>query len=192
MALGFLAAAAAIYLASPFWALYRLHEAVQRGDVATLAAAVDWDAVREGLKEDICDEITGEPEPQHDAKPRVQTISHADALPAFGASFVAGMASNMVDQVVTPEGLANALRQRAPGPGDIAHGTAAEASPFAMVGIGWSFFDGPTSFNARLRASGETPDDPPVVLHMELVRGAWRLTRVTLPPSLLTQVQSHT
>jgi hypothetical protein len=76
------------YAAYPYVTLYRLGHAIHTGDAATLRTLVDWSAVREGIKEDICDNVADDP--QSEGK-----------LPAFGASFVRGIASNAVDQRVT-------------------------------------------------------------------------------------------
>ena len=71
------------------------------GDAQTLAADIEWDGVREGLKEDIADGITGQP--------GSSTAVASDALPAFGSGFVRSMAGNMVDETVTPEHLATSF-----------------------------------------------------------------------------------
>jgi hypothetical protein len=43
------------YLGYPYVTLYRIDTAVRRSDAAALRSLVDWYAVREGLREDICD-----------------------------------------------------------------------------------------------------------------------------------------
>jgi hypothetical protein len=58
--------------------------------------------LREGLKQDIADGITGEP----GQTLQVNATSNDD-LPPFGSGFVTNMAGAMVDQTVTPQHLAN-------------------------------------------------------------------------------------
>src|ERR1700733_6112727 len=72
------------YGAYPYVTLYRLSHAIHSGDATTLQALVDWPAVREGIKEDICDSVADEPD----------VTAHDGKLPAFGASFVRGVAAN--------------------------------------------------------------------------------------------------
>ena len=159
------------YVASPYVALYRLGTAAQRGDVGTLAAAIDWDAVREGLKEDICDTVL------EDASPRVRSASAQAVLPPFGASFFAGIAAKVVDDTVTPDGLVAMLHHDAP-----------DATARPAAGFGWSFFDGPSSFTARLVTA---PGTAPILLHLRFRAGHWRVIRADLPPSMLSGMQAH-
>jgi hypothetical protein len=66
------------YLGYPYATLYRLDTAMRRSDASTLRSLVDWYAVREGLKEDICDMVLDEPA---SARP-------SNELAPFGAGFV--------------------------------------------------------------------------------------------------------
>ena len=81
---------AVAYVAYPYVTLYRLGSAIQRADAATLESLVDWPAVREGIKEDVCDLASDDPIPKT-----------GGALPPFGASFRRGIASSAIDQAVT-------------------------------------------------------------------------------------------
>ncbi len=99
--LGALLAVGCIYAAYPYVTLYRLGQAIRHGDAASLETMVDWPSVREGIKEDICDPVIDQPQQaQSDGK-----------LPAFGAGFVRGIATNAVDKRVTPEALVAAAQQ---------------------------------------------------------------------------------
>ena len=53
--IGALLVIALAYVIYPYATLYRLGLAIRHGDAATLESMVDWYAVREGIKEDICD-----------------------------------------------------------------------------------------------------------------------------------------
>lgn len=157
------------YVAYPYVTLYRLGSAIRHGDGPTLETLVDWPAVREGIKEDICDLVIDE---TPEAKAGGQ-------LPPFGAGFMRGIAANAVDARVTPQGLVA-----------VAHNPAAKpANRGANVHVGWAFFAGPTGFVVDLRA----PDlDSPVHLQMDLRHGVWQVTRVWLPPELLGQTNART
>ncbi|HEX3994533.1 MAG TPA: DUF2939 domain-containing protein [Acetobacteraceae bacterium] len=149
------------YVAYPYLALYRLGSAVKSADAATLEALVDWPAVREGIKEDVCDLAAENSSPTAGAN-----------LPPFGASFVRGITSASIDQTVTPQAL---LAVAASEP---AHPTPRGAD----IHINWAFFDSPTTFMVSLQSPGQAD---PIKLEMDLRHGAWRVYRVWLPADLL-------
>jgi hypothetical protein len=146
------------YAAFPYVTLYRLGLAIRSADAATIDSLVDWPAVREGIKEDVCDLGTNDP----------VTTSGGD-LPPFGASFVRGITSNTIDQTVT----AQALLAASPRP---------RSMRGAHVHVNWAFFDSPTTFMVSLRSRGQAE---PIRLEMDLRHGEWRVHRVWLPAELL-------
>ena len=153
------------YVAYPYMTLYRLGSAIQSADASTLESLVDWPAVREGIKEDVCDLGTEAP-----------ASTTTASLPPFGASFVRGIASNSIDKSVTPQALLAAATTTVP-----ANQPAREPKG-ADVHVSWAFFDSPTTFLVSLRARGQTD---PIKLEMDLRNGAWRVQRVWLPPEML-------
>jgi hypothetical protein len=157
------------YAAYPYVTLYRLGNAIHTGDAATLQTLVDWPAVREGIKEDICDNVADDP----------VVTSSGGKLPAFGASFVRGIASNAVDQQVTAEGLVGMTHYHAGG----------AATHGAAVQLNWAFFQDPTDFIVSLDASGQLE---PIKLQMSLRDATWQVTRIWLPPTLLDQPNTPT
>ena len=152
------------YIAYPYLTLFRLGQAIRSGDSATLQKLVDWPAVREGIKEDVCDMVL-------DA-PTQASAGQADAtLPPFGASFVRGIASSSIDRSVTAEGLVAAASTSAP-----RHAQGAD------IRVNWAFFEDPAVFAISLSAPGQSE---PIKLQLELRHGTWQVRRVWLPPSLL-------
>ena len=146
----------------PYVALYELGQAVRQGDAVRLETMVDWASVREGIKEDICDQVVEQPEP----------AQKSGQLPPFGAGFVRGIATNTVDKRVTPEALVAATQQ--PDPKSLAKSDG--------VRVNWAFFVSPSAFMVDLG----TPDNlAPIRLQMDLRDGAWHVTRVWLPPDML-------
>jgi hypothetical protein len=163
------------YMASPFVTLWQLSQAARTGDIGALSARMDWDKVRNGLKQDIEDGIAGQP-----MQPQPATVQAAaasdDDLPPFGSSFVRHMAGNIVDRAVSPERLAAALSSgHGPGP-------ALESA----------FFTSPTSFEVALRPASEHPGQPPVRLKLRLEESGWKVTRVWVPQAVLQVADSHT
>ncbi len=147
------------YLCYPYATLYWLSAAVHAADAKALTPLVDWYAVREGFKEDICDLVLDE---SSGTRP-------GNELPPFGESFVRAIASNTVDQSVTPEAVVMMARSAAEG-----HQTDAR--------VEWAFFENPTSFSVNVRAAGA---EEPIRVVLELQRLRWRVRRVWLPGSLL-------
>jgi hypothetical protein len=164
---GVLLAVGLTYGIYPYVTLYRLGHAIRSGDAATLETMVDWGSVREGIKEDICDLVIDQPpHEQADGK-----------LPPFGAGFVRGIATNVVDRQVTPEALVAAAQ----GP------EATEAARGVPVQVRWAFFASPSAFVVDFHAPGQAT---PIRLQMDLRSGTWHVTRVWLPPDLLGQANA--
>lgn len=155
------------YVAYPYVTLYRLGSAIQGADAATLESLVDWPAVREGIKEDVCDLVADEPGP---AKTGAE-------LPPFGASFVRGITSNSIDKQVTPQALLAAATTTLP------VAPVPQEPRGADVHVNWAFFDSPTTFLVSLQAHGQAE---PIKLEMDLQNGEWRVMRVWLPAELLS------
>ena len=150
------------YVAYPYVTLYRLGSAIQGADAATLETLVDWPAVREGIKEDVCDLAADDP-----------GTKSGEALPAFGTSFMRGIASSSIDRDVNPQALL-AATSTVPASHPAPRG--------ADVHVNWAFFDSPTTFMVSLQPPGQTE---PVKLEMDLNHGEWRVQRVWLPSELL-------
>jgi hypothetical protein len=161
---------AVAYVAYPYFTLYRLGQAIRNGDASSLETMVDWAAVREGIKEDICDTVIDQP-----AEAKI-----GGQLPPFGAGFVRGIAGNAVDSRVTPQALAAVATQE---PANLPDPKG------AAVRVHWAFFSGPAEFLVALQPPGQSA---PINLQMELRAGAWQVTRVWLPPDMLTQANART
>jgi hypothetical protein len=158
------------YAAYPYVTLARLGAALGAGDATTLESLVAWGPVREGIKEDICDDVSDAP------------ATNDTALRPFGFSFAHSVASNVVDAHVSPHGILAAARRLDP----------ANLTLSAMSGVKWAFFESPTQFVAELKPPGMAPDAPPVRVQMELRGFAWKVTRVWLPPTMLAAANAPT
>ena len=157
------------YVVYPYIALYRLGSAMQSADAQSLETLVDWPAVREGIKEDICDLVVDDT----DTKP-------GGKLPAFGASFVRGIAANTIDRQVTPQGIVAASMGEPASHPD---------APGAQIHIDWAFFESPTAFDVDVRAQGLAE---PIRMELDLRNGEWQVRRVWLPVQLLTSSPART
>lgn len=154
------------YLGYPYATLYRLDRAVRGADAATLASLVDWYAVREGLKEDICDNVLEE----------TPAAKASDELPPFGAGFVRGVAGNRLEQIINADAIVS-----------ITQGVPDEPPPDAHVLS--AYFEHPTRFSFDIVADG-TPEPIHVEMHLRNLR--WQVRRVWLPIVLLGKASSGT
>jgi hypothetical protein len=150
----------ALYGGYPALTLYQLQTAVRDGNATALSHLIDWPAVREGIKEDICDLVLDEP---NDPAKNGQ-------LPAFGASFVRGIAGASVDRAFTAEALATMAHPVEPGHDD--------------AQIDWAFFSGPLRFNVHVSLAGVAD---PVKAELALTGWRWQVVRVWIPPALLIE-----
>jgi hypothetical protein len=166
--IGAVLAATVAYAGYPYVTLYRLGQAIHKGDAAKLEAMVDWPSVREGIKEDICDLAIDDPQQVRDGK-----------LPPFGAGFARGIATNAVDKQVTPQALVAAAQEP----------QAAYKKRNEDVQVSWAFFASPSAFLVDLTARGK-PE--PIRLQLQLRDGAWQVTRVWLPPELIGRSKTRT
>ena len=163
------------YVASPYVALYLMGQALRAGDARSLLADVVWNKVRDGLKADIADGITGQPV----AEPVSQSAA-SDDLPPFGSGMVTGIATNLVDRAVTPEHLLQSVA------------ALREAGARTGATIVTAHFVAPLRFEVAFRAPGEKPDDPPIELGLRLEASqwgaAWRVVHASVPVSVLTRI----
>ena len=153
------------YIAYPYFTLYRLALAVSNGDPATLSSLVSWDLVREGIKEDICDNVTETPAAE---------TTKAGSLPPFGYSFVRGLAANAVDTSITPEALVTATRS-----------PRTATTNLGGMTLNWAFFDSPSEFSVAVGMPGQDGADSELRLQMEFRNGSWMVTRAWLPAAML-------
>lgn len=174
-----------IYLAAPYVTLFRLADSIRRGDAAVLEMLVDWDQVREGIKEDICDAA-------FDMQPEASASARAgDTLPPFGFSFVRGIAANAIDEAVTPSAIVTATsRFEIVSPAGVREATVAAAAEPRIV---WAFFDGPRTFHVELVPPPEAGFGSEAVrLQLDLGASGWKVTRAWLPVTMLAQANPRT
>jgi hypothetical protein len=98
---------AALYIASPFWAAWRLREAIRTGDVATIEQKVEWEAVRLSLKNSLLRNARLLPQATA-AGEQVQPTLWQRIKAAMGAS----MLDRFIESYVTPVGVPKLYQYR--------------------------------------------------------------------------------
>jgi hypothetical protein len=157
---------AACYVGGPFLTLWRISRAIDTGDVAVLNSAIDWNAVREGLKDDLADGLIG-------YSPQMQLASNT--LPPFGAGFATGIVGSEVDGAVTPETLRHAAHVLYP----------PSAGGFGMPAIVGANFHSLTGFDLRVLLPFQPADEQPLHLRMAFRDGRWQVVRIWVPQDLM-------
>ncbi len=174
------------YAVSPLATLLSVANGLRHEDVGALRAALDWRAVRLGLKADF-----GGGLPVSLASAKVSAAD--DELPGFGESFANTLVSRVVDSEVTPERMMAMLSRTGTG-GTGQAGAGAVAAVGSMLGrVERVAFLGPARFEAAIRMSDD-PSAQPVCVSMRLEHWQWKITQIHLPEQMLqggsTLVQS--
>ena len=92
-----------LYVASPYYSVWRFGEALRAHDMDALAARVDFDAVRGSLKQQIRDHFLA-----------VLAKKKKDRLAQFLTASTDNPLDRLIDAYVTPEGLASIISDPAP------------------------------------------------------------------------------
>lgn len=163
------------YAGGPFVTLWRITRAVDHGDLDVLRGVIDWNAVRQGVKDDTAAGLLGMPS---------QTLAVSNTLPPFGAGFVRGIVATTVDRRVTPQGLLQVARLLAAqaGPGGEA--------PFPTIVN--ARFSSPAQFDLSVRVPCQDADEEPLHLRLTFENGGWRLMRVWIPQDLMDRAANQT
>jgi len=105
------AAAAGVLYASPYVTLYRIAQAVERKDAVAVSSHVDFPALRESVKAQALARLQPhDPAPQDD-----------NPLAGFGRRLASGLVEQMVQALVSPNGVMLMLEKGKPGkPADVA------------------------------------------------------------------------
>ena len=182
-----LALALLFYVVSPLTALFSVANGLRHEDVAALRGALDWRAVRLGLKTDF----GGGGVPVSLASAKVSAAD--DELPGFGESFASTLVSRAVDNEVTPERMM-AMLSRTDANETGQNGAGLLAAVRSVLGrVERVTFLGPARFEAAIRMSDD-PSAQPVCVSMRLEHWQWKITQIHLPEQMLqgggTLVQS--
>ncbi|MFZ4408170.1 MAG: DUF2939 domain-containing protein [Paracraurococcus sp.] len=177
---------AAAWLCWPYVTLYRLVDAVDRGDEIVLQELVDWPAIRIQVREILTAKVATEAMRSGRGAP--------SGAEAFGAALAGALIGPMIDNLVTAQMLASARRLSLAAPQPTSRWPSAQgaAQPIAAQvsrrlnwgGVRWAAPSGLTTFKVVLGAR----DDPPsrhITVIFEFRDFGWKLTRLALPSALL-------
>jgi len=161
----------AAYAAYPYLALYRLGEALRAHDLDAVEAKVDWQRVRQGIKDDVNAAVADKVRPEE-----------GDALAAFGVALAGKLAGSVVDARVTPAGLVAVAAADRPTLTTLitqVYVSTSEQKPLPRLVR--SGFGGLTAFEATVMPDRVDAEDQIIRLRFELKGGYWLLTRIYLP-----------
>ncbi len=167
------------YVGSPWWATHRLLEAVKSGDAPELERRIDFEALRPSLRDQIRDAVKARAAQDPDLRD--------NPLAALGVLLVSGLADQVLDHVLTPEGFAR-LVQNAPDvdvdrpapPREEAKG--GDSTP-PEVRLGYQSLD---RFRIVVGDRPEAKRNVRLFLERRALFG-WRLTEIELPENFLDE-----
>ena len=159
------------YAAYPYFALYRLGEALRAQDLDAVEAKVDWLRLRQGIKDDVNAALVAKVKPEE-----------GDDLAAFGIALAGKLAGPVIDTAVTPAGLVAVAAADRPTLTTLATQVYVSTSPDPpLPRLAGSSFSGLAAFEATVMPKGADGDDRAIRLRFELEGGHWMLTRIHLP-----------
>lgn len=152
------------YFGSPYWTLQQFQKAAQSHDATALSSNIDFEALRTDLKADLASAM------QEKAK-------NNSGTEATGALFASALAGQMIDQMVTPQGvetLMNRAKAQSGGPkAGISMGpdlNSLDMSKFDIQRSGFSEF--------RL-VNKEQPDNGALIFRRDGL--GWKLAGIDIP-----------
>ena len=173
-----------LYIAYPYYTVHRLGQALDSGDRVALEALVDWQSLRQGLKDDLNALLA-------DAMVAGGATDEPGGLLARGLATMLGptLIDRTVDSYLTPAGVA----RLAVNGGQIELGAEterAEEKPGSEPGrngaitdqidVTYAFFSTPDTFRIDV-VNADQPEKEPLVAILQLRGLSWRLTRLILP-----------
>lgn len=161
---------AAAYLGSPLWAVKQFRAAAVSGDVDRLAAAVDFPAVREGLKA----QVSAAAARRVADDPRLR----GSPLAGLGVALMPLVVDHLTDVLVTPEGIAALIRQGRV----IRGGGGARANPHVRYDYGYRGLD---RFVVTVRAPDAAADRASRFVFARRGLFSWTLVRLEMPEAAL-------
>jgi len=155
------ALAVAGYVLSPFLLLRSLSFAVRNDDRDTIATDVDFPAVRDGLKQQLDDYVQSRAPKKHNAFSSLLL----QLAPAIG--------NQVIDAIITPDGIATILRQ---------HTTSQASGASSRPALWHGSFSWESPGHLRVTYANTRHPDQPISLDLER-RGlfGWQVTGLVLP-----------
>jgi Protein of unknown function (DUF2939) len=164
--------AAALWFASPYFALYNFVMALKAGDQPALEKQVSWPDVRLGLKEDfgamLAEKLAADPKLKD------------NPFSGLGAVFGSAIVDRLIDIYVTPRGLAALIQAGKLAPQGVPSPRSPETDrPVTGPVVRWAFFNGLASF--LLVLENESGTSKPLKVVMNFQNFSWKVVRVYLP-----------
>src|SRR5262245_57391839 len=164
--------AAALWFASPYFALYNFVMALKEGDQLALQKQVSWPDVRQGFKEDLgamlAEKVATDPELKD------------NPFSVIGSVLGSAIVDRLIDVYVTPRGLAALIQAGKLSPKGVPSARSPETDrPVTRPVVRWAFFNGLASF--LLVLENESGASAPLKVVMNFQDFSWKVVRVYLP-----------
>jgi hypothetical protein len=181
--IGFLALVGwAVFMASPFVALYQLAQAVEARDTAAISERVNFHALRLSLSKQIVSEY-------------LRTMGRGQELDTFERNLATSAGTTLADplvaRLVTPEAVVSLLSGRLPPEASAGRSSRLSVRPLEVGSVGSAvrIFMASQSRGFRnilIALPDGRPRTEQVRLHLRLSGTAWRLLGVELPQAMVT------
>jgi tetratricopeptide (TPR) repeat protein len=172
-----LALSSVYYVWSPYHAASSLRSALEDGDPAELAAAIDFPSVRASLKEQIHKQIA------QSGLPEAATNSPAGSASPTLLSTI----DQSIDRYVTPEGISGLVKKSAPPPNqEQAQTVSSEVAAKILL----AFNSQPVKKQGLDSFDDFVVDRDVALLHLQFQGMGWKLERVDLQPGLALSAPS--
>lgn len=176
---------AVVWFAWPYVTVYRLAQAINRGDEVVLTELVDWPAIRTQIREIAMAQLATE----------VLTRRNREAE-AVGAALASAFIGPMIDNLVTPRAIAT-LRQREisgqaqptsrPGPASVPASVEERMNQgMSLQNVRWAAPSGLTSFTLVL-GNAQDPPSKHITAIFEFRDLGWKLARIYVPAGVLAR-----
>ena len=165
------------YFGSPYWTLKQMRDAAVARDAETVAEYVDFEGVRSSLKEQLNAKMAAEM-----ARQRGQNADNP--FGAMGAMLAGGIVNQLVDAVVTKEGVRQMMIAGRPLNPDTRQSAREDSKP-----ADWTITrNGFSQFTLTVKPESDQPVDPKHIVHLVFERDglSWRLHEIRLPDGPLS------
>ncbi len=150
---------AVLWTVWPYWAIYDLQTAMVKGDKVRLSSMVDWDSVREGMREDLKAAYAAK---IRSADPRIQALGQA-----VGGAVIDQVVQRQINPAMLSENAKAGMSDRNP-----------------MSQVRYAFFAGsPMAFRMDIGAEFSSQNERTIYL-LEWNMG-WKLKHILVAPYLL-------
>lgn len=163
-----------IYIAYPYLTLWSISKAIQTHDTKYLTNSLNWHSIQDHLKNYLTKDFHN---PSTDSQ---------DELPDFGTSFATEAVSNAINHHINNDSLHVLLDYISPPSLPASSPLKNKKNALQIYMSSHIYFSSPFTMHASITIPGE--DIPPLKLTLKLQKWHWKITNISLPDQIITQL----